>query len=93
MKRLYAQTLALSRWLRHPNRRLRKCRKLGKLLGDHHDLSLINAEVAGVEFNEAWKGAIRRRMKKLEARAVKLAAKVFKQPVHRFARPHGLSEC
>ena len=64
--------------------------ELGELLGDHHDLSLLQDTLndAPDSEREAARVAllIRRRMKKLERSALRLGARLFAQKPRAFCR-------
>jgi hypothetical protein len=86
VKRTYYQTLALEKWLPHPRQRLQRTRKLAKLLGRDHDLTLLANASAGQAPENPWLAVVQERRDKLRPRIFALSCKLYRQPSHRFAR-------
>lgn len=85
-KALYYQTQALHGILAHPQHRLRRTRKLGKLLGREHDLILLEEETSAKSPANPWLEVINARREKLRPQILALGGSLYRQPAHRFAR-------
>jgi CHAD domain-containing protein len=86
VKALYYQSQALSEALAHPGHRLERTRKLGKLLGSDHDLTLLEKETAATSADNPWDEAISERREKLRRQIFTVGGRIYEQPSHRFAR-------
>ncbi len=80
VKRLYYQSVSLTRWLDHP-KRLRRTRKLGSLLGDCHDLDVFQelVQTGKLPGPEGWDEQVEAERGKLLPRISRRAEKLFKR--------------
>lgn len=86
VKALYYQSQAVVNGLAHPRHRLTRTRKLGKLLGHDHDLTLLEQETARQSPDNPWGKAISVQREKLRRDIWAQAEKVYRQPPHRFGK-------
>jgi CHAD domain-containing protein len=80
-RHLYQVKLLESLWPDALSSRLDELDKLGELLGDHHDLSLLESALSAARGSEREKERIQvliaRRMKQLERKSLRLGALLF----------------
>jgi hypothetical protein len=92
-KRHFYQVELLERAWEAPLRAQRQeLSRLGDLLGEHHDLSLLRGELAGPELETEWEALrepLERRLAKLERAAFELAAHAFAEKPGAITRRFG----
>ncbi|HYF33762.1 MAG TPA: CHAD domain-containing protein [Prosthecobacter sp.] len=89
VKALYYQSQALGSTLSHSRHRLNRMRKLGKMLGRDHDLTLLEQETAEKSPDNPWQEVIQTRREKLRRQILSQGEGVYKPAAHRFARMRG----